>query len=227
MYPGTHAATDPGKPAIIIPGPDGQDSIVSYGELDERSLRLARVLRQAGLRRGDHIAFLSDNRTEVFEVYWAALRSGMYVTGINNHLAADEAAYVVNDCGARALVVSAAKAELAAAVVEHTPGVQVRLAFGADRHDGRHADRHADRDGPVPGFDDYDAALASVTSEPLGEQPRGAGHALFLGHHRTPQRYQAHPARPAGRRARRSVRRGVRHPLRLRCRHREAYSRTA
>jgi hypothetical protein len=25
MGPGTHAATDPDMPAIIIPGPDGQD----------------------------------------------------------------------------------------------------------------------------------------------------------------------------------------------------------
>jgi fatty-acyl-CoA synthase len=68
MYPGTDAASDPGKPAIIVAGPDGQDSMVTYGELDERSLRLARVLREAGLGKGDHIAFLSDNRPEVFEV---------------------------------------------------------------------------------------------------------------------------------------------------------------
>ncbi|MCU1654515.1 MAG: acyl-CoA synthetase, partial [Pseudonocardia sp.] len=142
MYPGTYARSTPDKPAIIVPALDDAPEItVTYAELDERSLRLARVLREAGLDKGDHIAYLSDNRPEVFEVYWAALRSGMYITGINHHLSSEEAAYIVNDCGARALVVSAGTADLATAVVEHAPGVEIRLAFG----------------GPVDGYDDYAA----------------------------------------------------------------------
>jgi fatty-acyl-CoA synthase len=159
MYPGTHALVSPDKPAIIVPAHGDEPEItVTYAELDERSLRLARVLRGAGLGKGDHIAFLSDNRPEVFDVYWAALRSGMYVTGINHHLSPQEAAYIVEDCGARALLVSAAKAELATAIVQRTPGVEIRLAFGGD----------------VDGYDDYGRALAGVSAEPLGEQPRGA-----------------------------------------------------
>jgi long-chain acyl-CoA synthetase len=159
VYPGTYAQSTPDKPAIIVPALDEAPEItVTYAELDERSLRLARVLREAGLDKGDHIAYLSDNRPEVFEVYWAALRSGMYITGINHHLSSEEAAYIVNDCGARALVVSAGTADLATAVVEHAPGVEIRLAFG----------------GPVDGYDDYAAALAKVSAEPLGDQPRGA-----------------------------------------------------
>jgi long-chain acyl-CoA synthetase len=159
MYPGTHARTTPDKPALIVPALDDAPEItVTYGELDSRSVRLARVLREAGLGKADHIAFLSDNCPEVFEVYWAGLRSGMYITGINHHLTAKEAAYIVNDCGARALVVSAAKAELAAAIVKHTPNVEIRLAFG----------------GAVDGYGNYAAALAEVSAEPLGDQPRGA-----------------------------------------------------
>jgi fatty-acyl-CoA synthase len=142
VYPGTYARSTPDKPAIIVPALDDAPEItVTYAELDERSLRLAWVLREAGLDKGDHIAYLSDNRPEVFEVYWAALRSGMYITGINHHLSSEEAAYIVNDCGARALVVSAGTADLATAVVEHAPGVEIRLAFG----------------GPVDGYDGYAA----------------------------------------------------------------------
>jgi long-chain acyl-CoA synthetase len=36
----------------------------------------------------------------VFKVYWARLRSGMYIAGINHHLSPEEAAYILNDCGA-------------------------------------------------------------------------------------------------------------------------------
>jgi fatty-acyl-CoA synthase len=158
MFPGTHARTTPDKPAIIVPALDDAPEItVSYQQLEERSLRLARVLREAGLGKGDHIAFLSDNSPEAFEVYWAGLRSGMYVTGINHHLSAEEAAYIVTDCGAKALVVSAAKAELAAQVAGQVPEVPVRLAFG----------------GPVEGYRDYAEALAGVSAEPLDDQPRG------------------------------------------------------
>ncbi|MCE3552865.1 acyl-CoA synthetase [Pseudonocardia sp. RS11V-5] len=155
MFPGVHAKTHPDK-AAIIEAETGRAT--TYAELDERSLRLARVLADAGLRRGDHVAFLSENAPEVFEVYWAALRSGLYVTGINHHLAPAEVAYIVNDCGARALIVGASKAELATDVVAETPNVQLRLAFG----------------GAVPGHGSYEDALAGVTAEPLESQPRGA-----------------------------------------------------
>ncbi|MBN9759328.1 acyl-CoA synthetase [Pseudonocardia sp. Ae707_Ps2] len=119
---------------------------------------MAHVLRDAGLRRGDHVAFLSDNAPEVFEIYWAAMRSGLYITGINHHLAADEAAYIVDDCGARVLFVSAAKRELAEALVERTPGVERRFAFG----------------GAVEGHESLGAATELAVDGPLPEQPRGA-----------------------------------------------------
>lgn len=155
MYPGTYARTAPQRPAVIVAE---TGAVLTYQQLDERSLRLAHLLHAAGLRRGDHIAFLSDNRPEVFEVYWAALRSGLYVTGINHHLSATEAAYIVNDCGARAIVVAAAKADLATAIAPDTPHVELRLAFG----------------GPVEGHRDYEDALRGSDDDPLGEQPRGA-----------------------------------------------------
>ena len=154
MYPGTHARTTPDKPAVVV-AESGE--VLTYAQLDERSARLADVLRRHGLRRGHHVAFISDNVPEVFCVYWAALRSGIYVTGINHHLTAAEAAYIATDCDATVLLASAGVAQLAAATAELTPGVTLRLAFG----------------GPVPGFDDYDAALAAASSEPPADQPVG------------------------------------------------------
>ncbi|MFL6107398.1 MAG: AMP-binding protein, partial [Marmoricola sp.] len=76
MFPGTHAATNPEKPALIMAG---SGRVVTYGELEERSSRLARALHDLGLRQGDVFAMLSDNAPEALEIYWAALRSGLYV----------------------------------------------------------------------------------------------------------------------------------------------------
>lgn len=74
-----------------------------YAQLDANSIKLARYLRKQGVGVGEDIAFLSDNIPQVFEVYWADLRSGYYVTGVKLHLTADEAAYILNDrsCGLR------------------------------------------------------------------------------------------------------------------------------
>jgi long-chain acyl-CoA synthetase len=157
MYPGTHAATTPDKPAVVMAG---SGETLTFRELEEGSARLARYLHEAGLRRGDVIAVVTENTPRVFEIYWAARRSGLYVTMVNHHLSAPEAAYIVTDCGAKALLASAGVAGLAAAVGDQV-SVDVRLAFG----------------GPIPGsdaYDDYDEALQGVSAEPLPEQPRGA-----------------------------------------------------
>ncbi|SSC23161.1 AMP-dependent synthetase/ligase, partial [Klenkia terrae] len=155
VYPGTYADRTPDKAAVVV-AETGR--VVTYAELDDRSTRLADVLRRQGLGPGDHVAFIADNTPEVFEVYWAALRSGLYVTGVNNHLTADEAAYIVRDCGARVLVASAGAGALARGVAERCPDLGLRLAWG----------------GPVEGYEDYEAALAAASPERPAVQPAGA-----------------------------------------------------
>src|SRR5215831_4259793 len=118
MYPGTFAASHPDRPAVIA-AEDG--TVLTYRDLDDASMRLAQLLHASGLRTGQHIAFLSNNRLEVYGIYWAALRSGLYVTAINHHLTADEAAYIVDDCGAEVLIVSADVSDLAVAVSDAIP----------------------------------------------------------------------------------------------------------
>jgi fatty-acyl-CoA synthase len=154
VYPATYAQKTPDKPAVVMAG---SGRVVTYRELDERSARFAKVLYDAGLRRGDVLAMLSDNAAECLELYWAAIRSGLYITAINRHLSPGEVAYIVADSGARALVVSASQKEMAEAIVPLTTGVEHRYAFGGD----------------VTGHEDYAAALAAA-GEPLADQPRGA-----------------------------------------------------
>ena len=155
MYPGKWAARVPQRPAVITAE---TGAVLTYGELEDRSVRLANVLLQAGLRRGDVVAVLSDNDARVFEVYWAALRSGLWFTAVNHHLSADEVAYILRDSGARAVVVSASQTATASAVTHRLPDILVRLAFG----------------GEVPGYQPYEEAVATASSTPSADQPRGA-----------------------------------------------------
>ncbi|MCC7282792.1 MAG: AMP-binding protein [Acetobacteraceae bacterium] len=151
MYPGEHALTAPDKPAAIK-AETGE--VLTYRDLDEQSNRLAQLLHAEGLRPGDHIAVFMENQLAYFAVVWAALRSGLYITAINRYLTADEAAYIANDCGARVLVSSVERAEIAGALVDRIANCRRKLMLG----------------GTVAGWESYEAATAAMPGEKLAEE---------------------------------------------------------
>jgi long-chain acyl-CoA synthetase len=155
MYPGTYATEAPDRIAAVMVG---TGETLSYGELERRSVQLARVLHEAGLRPGDAVALLTENSLRAFEVYWAALRSGLYITAVNYRLKPDEVAYIVSDSGATALIVSAEQAVTAEAITGQTAGVKLRLAYG----------------GPVTGHGSYEETIAAASAVPFADQPYGA-----------------------------------------------------
>jgi len=155
MYPGTYAAEAPDRIAAVMTG-TGQT--LSYGELERRSVQLAHVLHEAGLRPGDVVALLTENSLRAFEVYWAALRAGLYITAVNYRLKPDEVAYIVSDSGATALIVSAEQAATAEAITGLTAGVKLRLSYG----------------GPVTGHGSHEEIIAAAPAVPFGDQPHGA-----------------------------------------------------
>ena len=83
-HPKRYAESAPGRPAVIV-GDTG--ATLSYGAMESRSNRLAHAFRSLGLGVGDHVAILMENRLEYFEAVWAGMRSGLFVTPINWHLA--------------------------------------------------------------------------------------------------------------------------------------------
>lgn len=102
-HPSDHARIAPDKIAYRMAGSGAQ---LSYAELDRRSNQGAHALRSVGLGPGDHLAVMMENRLEFMEICWAAHRCGLIYTPISRHLSANEAAYVVQDCGASILIVS-------------------------------------------------------------------------------------------------------------------------
>ena len=103
-----HAEAHPDKPAVIM-HPSG--TTVTFGELEARANRLAHFFRRNGLREGDAVAILMENNEHFHAVMWAARRSGLYYVPINTHLTAAEAAYIIDNSSAKAIVGSAATAK--------------------------------------------------------------------------------------------------------------------
>ncbi len=110
LHPSHHARTQPDKVVYLMAG---TGKTLSYCQLDEASNRGAQLLRALGLEAGDHMALLCENSLRLFEICWAAQRSGIYYTAISTYLVADEIAYIVGDCGAKVFVVSDALKPLA------------------------------------------------------------------------------------------------------------------
>jgi fatty-acyl-CoA synthase len=158
MYIGQVAREVPDKVAYVVLDEDGGTrASVTYRELDERSNRVAQLFAARGLRPGDGIAICMENNAAYFEVVWAAQRSGLYYTAANWRLTPDELAYMVDDSGAKVLVVSEATAASGLALRDRTPDVHTRLSVGVD----------------LPGHERYESAIAAMPAEPLETELEG------------------------------------------------------
>src|SRR3984885_12515806 len=116
----------PEDKAALVMGGSGLEW--TFGELQRRIDEAVAMLASCGLRFGDHIAVLFANEPELFPVVWAAQRTGLYYTPVNWHLTADEAAYIVADCGARVLVASPAQGALPGQIRAAVPAVAPVIA---------------------------------------------------------------------------------------------------
>jgi long-chain acyl-CoA synthetase len=145
------AQVAPQRPAIVT-----RAGSCTFAELNARANRLVRALRRRGLRAGDGVALMCTNRMEFAEVFVACMRAGWRLTPINWHLTGGEAAYIVEDSEAKALVIDAGFAAAARDAARHAPQLATRLAIGGG-----------------DGFDDYAGArdvedVADIDAPALG-----------------------------------------------------------
>jgi fatty-acyl-CoA synthase len=152
-----HAEKDPDRVAIIT---GNGDSVETFGEVELRSRRLARLLRDRGVVRGGCVAALVENTDPCFhDLYWACQRTGLYFTPVNWHLQENEVQYIVDNSDADALFASRRFAELAARVAPKCPKLGLRVATG----------------GAIEGFQTLEEALADVPEDPtLDDQREGS-----------------------------------------------------
>jgi long-chain acyl-CoA synthetase len=122
-----HITSD--KPAVILAA---TGTVIGFAELEERANRLAHYWRAAGLREGDTVAAILENNEHIHAVMWAARRSGLYYALVNTHLTAAEAAYIVDNSGAKAVIGSRAMRAVCEGIGEHLPNGLPELLLIAD-----------------------------------------------------------------------------------------------
>ena len=153
MHPSVHAETMPDKPAFIMAG---AGLTVTFRELNDRSNQGAQLFRSLGLAVGDVLAIMMENHPIYYEILWAAQRCGLRYTAISSRLTAGEAAYIVQDSGAKALIASRAMAEVVLEVAPQIAGVTLLMT-----------------DDPVAPFTSFETARAAFPAKPVADETPG------------------------------------------------------
>ncbi|MDO0924343.1 AMP-binding protein [Streptomyces sp. TG1A-8] len=99
---------------------------VTWSEFHDRTIELARGLAESGIRRGDRVAVLSQDRIEVLESYFALARLGALFVPLNHSLAVPEVAGIVERVGAVAVLGESELLDRHATLPE---SVRLRIAF--------------------------------------------------------------------------------------------------
>ncbi len=152
-HPSIHARATPDKIAYQMAA---TSKAITYRELDELSNQGAHLFRSLGLKAGDHIALLMENRLAFMEICWAAQRSGLYYTAISRYLTPDEIAYIVRDCGAKVFITTPKCHEQVKGLVGHPGGP---LLFMMDE--------------PEPGFRSFDKEAIAQPTTPIADEVAG------------------------------------------------------
>jgi 2-furoate---CoA ligase len=173
------------------------DQRLSYAAWYERIQRAADGLATLGLKRGDHLMIVLQNRIEMATLHWACQFLGVIVTPLNWRAKPDEVEYCATDSQARAIVYEPVSE--AAVIGSPTAARLTRIAVGGADGTVQFAQllEHAPAE-PILRADSEDISLMLYTSGTTGK-PKGV-----------PRRHRAERAAALGHVAQNLYRRGER-----------------
>jgi len=179
-------ATGDNKLALVYVDDKGGATHHSFDALRDWSNRLANVLRDDGLARGDRVAVFLSQSVELPVVHLAAFRSGLISVPLFTLFGEDALEFRLNNSGAKAIVTDAAGAAKLLAIRERLPELK-HIYVTDDAADGTKpfwpALRAAASDFALVRTRADDPATIIYTSGTTGN-PKGALHAhrVLLGH---------------------------------------------
>ncbi len=98
------ATRRPAKTALVCAG-----RRLSYAEIDARADRLAAALAEMGVRRHDRVVIFLENSPEAVIALFGILKAGAAFVLLNPGMKAAKLAFILNDCGARAIIAHAGR----------------------------------------------------------------------------------------------------------------------
>lgn len=147
----------------------------TFGQVNERSNRLANSIAKLGIKKGDMVAILQVNCTQFLETYYAVAKLGAILVPLNFRAKGDELTYMLNNSGAVAVFVGDRYVNMVNAMRPNLASVQHCISI-----DGKQENMHyyedlissGSPDEVVPDVDDEDTTLLMYTAGTTG-RPKG------------------------------------------------------
>lgn len=121
-----NAKKHPDREALVT-----REGRFTYGQLDARASHIAGVLANGGLKKGDRVCIFMENSAELVTAFFGALKAGGVFVIVNPTTKAPKLEYILNDCGASALVCSAEKASVLSGISGPLPRLNRIYLTGA------------------------------------------------------------------------------------------------
>jgi fatty-acyl-CoA synthase len=132
------------------------DRVVSYAQLDAGANRYARWAAGRGLRKGDVVTLLMENCPEYIMAWLGLIKNGCIAALVNTHLTGHPLGHSINIAGAKHLILSPELVENYETAGNSLDAAPIVWATGGHR----------------AGCEDLDAALASQSGAPMGQDSR-------------------------------------------------------
>ena len=167
------ARRQPDKPYLLC-----DRKVHTFGRIDQDSDRVACALQRSSIARGDRVAVFMENSAELVASVFGILKAGTVFVVINPTTKSKKLAYILSDCGVRALIAQSRLARVVEPALAEAPSVQTVLWVGdppADARPGRtFAQVLAEPHQPPadPGLIDQDLCTIIYTSGSTGN-PKG------------------------------------------------------
>jgi len=162
----------------------------SFEEMLLVSSRLARGLRQLGVKRSDRVAMLLPNCFELVALWFATSSLGAIEVPTNPGLKGDLLCHNLNNCGAEVLVTDAGALAELAKVQDRLPSLRTLILVGADPAEARAAGIRIDRIvsfedcmAPQLGFDLVDVHYSDPMAILYTSGTTGPAKGALMSHH--------------------------------------------
>ncbi|GEN52183.1 long-chain-fatty-acid--CoA ligase [Halobacillus faecis] len=122
------------KPAII-----DDEWTLTYRELNDRVNQLSRGLESLGVKKGDKVAYLAPNSTEMLEGFYGVFQLGAVMTPLNTRLKPADYHFILEHSESKVLLVDHTLLPLVEEVVQDLSSLEKVIVHGDDSKEGYEA----------------------------------------------------------------------------------------
>ncbi|MEN6466634.1 MAG: AMP-binding protein, partial [Syntrophaceae bacterium] len=128
------ARKSPGKTALVFGG-----ERLSYEKIDSDANRLAHLIRDCGVLRGDRVAVFLDNSAETVISIFGILKADAVFVVLSPQLKPGKVSHILKRCGAKILISDRARISALNDVLDKIPSLRFTISVGCPNFERRNA----------------------------------------------------------------------------------------